>query len=833
MLNSASSRAQSTQIVLSTSLACFTGFFVLFALILFNGYLQNLVGDYRANAWLVLFGVIVELVLLVWFARERVTIERDGFELAGFAIVVVGVWLYFVAPSLPTWVPPTHSSDAVRHYLYLMFSYPEGKLVSWYPAGGAFVAAMLARWTFADPLRVLHPTAALFIALSAGAIYGLACGWLPKTKMSKVVALLAPALLFAPWSYFAGIILGEQYFYAQAFAQYFVVAAWWFTARFAERPHWLWVTLIGVALLGIVTAYPILVPLSLALFALVTLARLRSRRALLALAIFVVLLALAGFALERGGILQFKSASISTSGEVGEDGVANPSLENLGGAIFLLLALIGISFAWRGNAFGKTLVAFLLAWLLQLAAFAAIQFVVPISSYRVDKSFYILAFPFALLAMMPLAKLVERVSAQVEKFLRVAMLVTTVVLSAGVMLLRPPQIFTPFTESEIQVARWAKEKLGTYHINYLDPDPARAYWLAFGLWRETLPNEWFQWIPAGAKLGPATFDEWRADPGWAPYLFVRDVATIRDTSLRVVYQNGASAIVQKNISSVAQPAPSIRDEWYFHSIMKLLGYDLPHASVAPGETFTLTTYTESIYPPWATLLWRVELVNRDGTVVSSVERDPFNNKYRLQRWSPGIRARDTWSLTMPADAKPGAYEIRIGLYKRTDGEPLGVYRLSSSGAVTSHVPSAPLAHIKIPLASPSAPEWNAAKSVNARVGDAIELLRYTVGVNRDTRTANVVLYWQTNARAEKEYTVFAQLLDASGNLVAQSDAQPAQNNYPTTIWDTREIVKDVHTLTWAADARGPFTLIVGMYDSTTSTRLPAGSDDKIMLDSGF
>jgi hypothetical protein len=77
---------------------------------------------------------------------------------------------------------------------------------------------MFSHWLGWAPLRVLHLTAASFVALSAGAVYGVTCALLPRRRVSRIAALLAPALLFVPWSYFAGIIDGEQYFFAQALA---------------------------------------------------------------------------------------------------------------------------------------------------------------------------------------------------------------------------------------------------------------------------------------------------------------------------------------------------------------------------------------------------------------------------------------------------------------------------------------------------------------------------------------------------------------------------------------------------------------------------------------
>jgi hypothetical protein len=73
---------------------------------------------------------------------------------------------------------------------------------------------------------------------------------------------------------------------------------------------------------------------------------------------------------------------------------------------------------------------------------------------------------------------------------------------------------------------------------------------------------------------------------------------------------------------------------------------------------------------------------------------------------------------------------------------------------------------------------------------------------------------------ETSYTVFTQLLAADGRLIAQHDGPPAENERPTPTWVGGEIIRDVHTLVFSdAGYSGPATLIVGLYDSATVTRV--------------
>ncbi len=828
------------KISISISQALFSVIFLALFYTLLDGYLQNIVAGYRANTWLVLAGTIIALAITLFAARGRIVVEREPLELAGFLIVVVGTWLYFVVPSLPTLLPPTQSSDAVRVYQQVLFSYPDGKLVSWYPAGGALLAAMFSHWLGWAPLRVLHLTAASFVALSAGAVYGITGALLPRARLSKIAALLAPALLFAPWSYFAGIIDWEQYFFAQALAQLFILAAVWYTASYAENQNWTFVWLIGAALLSTVFAYPIFVALPLALFALVVLVQVlqkRNRRALIALGIFVALMVVTALVLQFAGILELQAGQISTTLEVGPSGVANPSLETLGGPIFLLLALIGIPVAWKRKTFGKVLLGFLVVWVLQYAALVVIQSFFPLSSYRVDKTFYILVFPLAILAALPLIRALEHLAARLVSTSRVAaagFIGMMLLCGVGVIALRPPKFFSPFTEPELQTALWAQAHLDTYQISYLDPATIRAYWLVYGLWGETVPNEWFQWIPAGPKMGPATFSEWLRDPAWPQWAFLGDVDAQAIAPAQVIHRDGASGIVQKPAPNVDAPKPRHVEYWYFESSIKMLGYDLPRTTFAPGEPVTLTTYTESLAPPYFTLGWRVQLVGRDGEIVSQVSGDPFADKYPLQRWPPAAATRDVWTLPLKPDIAPGVYELRMGLYRRTDGhETSSWYADQATGAIISNKKpvwgAAPIAQIKVPLPQPSADELNAATPVNAHVGNNFALSRYTLSADPTTRRIHLTLYWQDLAKTKNDYTVFVHVLDAGGKVVAQKDAQPLDGAYPTSIWDAQEIVKEAYDLTIPGDARGPFSIEIGMYAQPSLQRLPVGNSDHIVL----
>jgi hypothetical protein len=101
-----------------------------------------------------------------------------------------------------------------------------------------------------------------------------------------------------------------------------------------------------------------------------------------------------------------------------------------------------------------------------------------------------------------------------------------------------------------------------------------------------------------------------------------------------------------------------------------------------------------------------------------------------------------------------------------------------------------------------------------------------VGFTYSPENLEAQLVWQAEAAAAISYTVFVQLIDADGRVVAQSDSAPARGSRPTTGWRAGEFIEDRHTLRvnpgFSADQMVGARLIAGMYDPATGARLQMG-----------
>jgi 4-amino-4-deoxy-L-arabinose transferase-like glycosyltransferase len=86
----------------------------------------------------------------------------------------------------------------------------------------------------------------------------------------------------------------------------------------------------------------------------------------------------------------------------------------------------------------------------------------------------------------------------------------------------------------------------------------------------------------------------------------------------------------------------------------------------------------------------------------------------------------------------------------------------------------------------------------------------------------ITLVWRAgDSPLTTDYTVFVQMIDDEGVLIAQSDAPPASGARPTTGWRAGEYIIDKHRLTFnVSTAPGPVQLIAGLYDARNNQRVP-------------
>ena len=184
----------------------------------------------------------------------------------------------------------------------------------------------------------------------------------------------------------------------------------------------------------------------------------------------------------------------------------------------------------------------------------------------------------------------------------------------------------------------------------------------------------------------------------------------------------------------------------------------------------------------------------------------LGGNWPTQEWTASEIVRQTYNAQLSPFLAPGDYALSWGLLDPESEQPVG-QRLALGDLTVLPI----VRTFEAPALS---------NAVDATFGDALTLVGY------DLSQANgeilVTVYWRAQRRMDRSYKIFAHLLDANGQRVAQHDAVPRQWAYPTTQWDAGEIVADLVTLKLEdANAPRPYEIRLGVYDEQNGERLAA------------
>jgi hypothetical protein len=118
----------------------------------------------------------------------------------------------------------------------------------------------------------------------------------------------------------------------------------------------------------------------------------------------------------------------------------------------------------------------------------------------------------------------------------------------------------------------------------------------------------------------------------------------------------------------------------------------------------------------------------------------------------------------------------------------------------------------------------------ARLTSGANLIGYAV--ERPSRgQLEVTLYWWAGRTPNQSYTVFSQVLDDQGNLVAGHDGLPVDGAAPTQTWVPGRVYADTHLIELPEGLPpGRYQVVVGMYDFNLRRVLAVGPDGSVFGD---
>ena len=235
----------------------------------------------------------------------------------------------------------------------------------------------------------------------------------------------------------------------------------------------------------------------------------------------------------------------------------------------------------------------------------------------------------------------------------------------------------------------------------------------------------------------------------------------------------------------------------------------------------------------------------------------------LRDWTPGRIYQDQiWLRAMSDHVEENISEvfgsgpslIRVGLWVLDEGEDLGNDESSStesnsdsdlssdsfSGDSSSLAPRSSLRNLEAIDSSGQAIQWpivadvpfqvaeeivtpaDARLDVRPQFGKHIEL----GGLRIDSEDESAIeFYWHVEPESRsapteiRDWTVFAHLLDASGDIIGQVDGIPMAGRSPTSIWQAGDVIRDRRKLDPAIEMDQLSSIRIGFYDPETGERL--------------
>jgi 4-amino-4-deoxy-L-arabinose transferase-like glycosyltransferase len=246
-----------------------------------------------------------------------------------------------------------------------------------------------------------------------------------------------------------------------------------------------------------------------------------------------------------------------------------------------------------------------------------------------------------------------------------------------------------------------------------------------------------------------------------------------------------------------------------------------------------------------TLYWRTDeklnenysiylhALGRDYAVIGKIDSYPGGGSLPSTRMEPGVIYADHYSLELDPDfPAPTRVRILIGAAQRSDESFVVIDPAALGGSPGAAVVEAGVAYPDQMIGCTLTMER---VERIATLGGFAELLVDQIDVTAQAGdTIPVELIWDRIGDTADNWTVFVHLNATNGTTVAQADAPPLGDFYPTSLWKRSCRVLDKHMLTLPAEIRpGTYRIMVGMYnpaDAAFPRAVAANMDGEIYPD---
>lgn len=263
----------------------------------------------------------------------------------------------------------------------------------------------------------------------------------------------------------------------------------------------------------------------------------------------------------------------------------------------------------------------------------------------------------------------------------------------------------------------------------------------------------------------------------------------------------------------------------FDDKMELMGYRLSKTTVNPGGSLELTLYWRVLGRTQQDYSVYIHALGLENQLVAQEDTYPGGGAYRTSDLLPGQAFTETHRLVISDRAEgPGLGRIDVGLYDKTTMKSLPAFDPEMKPVGIVPAGTFRIRPLTIQHGEPT-------HRLTATFDYKIELFGYDLSTQQGPSgySIHLTLYWKALGVPDRDFTVFVHAVGRRG-IVAQYDSPPKKGGYPTSAWESGDVVVDsIHLPIPPTVADGQYQLLVGLYDLATGKRLTVGGGDYLTL----
>jgi len=256
--------------------------------------------------------------------------------------------------------------------------------------------------------------------------------------------------------------------------------------------------------------------------------------------------------------------------------------------------------------------------------------------------------------------------------------------------------------------------------------------------------------------------------------------------------------------------------------IRLLGTRLEPSILTdgPGSEMKLTACWRAEAPMEHNYTFFVHLLDKDLNPLGQRNMHPGLGNFPTSLWKPGDIFCDEYKVPVVENIldAPLAAVVEIGFFDTYPAQ-----RLQAQTASGQPIDLVTIGQIKITPETPAEPPPadHVLDSVNFEQGVRLTGYEWSSDTAMPGDEITLLLWWQSEGALDKDYMIFAHLLDEDDQIITQADGPPQSGRYPTNFWGLGDTIIDRRTFTLPETIMtGPSIVRLGFYDLESGVRLP-------------